>query len=73
MLSDVPLSHGNARNIEAVHGALARGVRVWVLEGLLEQDRAGAAVSLRGTAARFVADETALLAALDEALRQSGA
>jgi iron complex transport system ATP-binding protein len=73
VLSDVPLGRGNARNLEAVQGALARGAQVWVLEGLLEQDRTGAAVSLRDTAARFVADETALLAALDEAPRQPGA
>jgi len=71
VLTDVPLGRGNARNLEAVRAALARGARVWVLEGLLGQDRTGAAASLRDTAARFVADETALLAALDEEPRQA--
>ncbi len=73
VLTDVPLGRGNARNLEAVHGALARGTQVWVLEGLLDQDRTRATVSLRDTVARFVADESALLAALDEAPGQSRA
>jgi iron complex transport system ATP-binding protein len=72
VLSDVPLGRGNARNLEAVHAALARGAPVWVLEGLLDQDRTGAAASLRDTTARFVADEAALLAALDEEPSQPG-
>jgi iron complex transport system ATP-binding protein len=67
VLADVPLGHGNARNLEAVRAALARGARVWVLAGVLEQDHTGAAASLRDTAARFFADAEALLAALSEA------
>jgi iron complex transport system ATP-binding protein len=64
VLSDVPLGHGNARNLDAVHAALARGARVWVLAGVLEQDHTGAAASLRDTAARFFPDAEALLAEL---------
>ncbi len=64
VLSEVPFGHGNARNLDAVRAALARGARVWVLAGVLEQDHTGAAVSLRDTAARFVPDEAALLAEL---------
>ena len=37
VLAAVPLGHGNARNLDAVRGALARGAPVWVLEGLLGQ------------------------------------
>ena len=64
VLSEVPLGHGNVRNLEAVRAALARGAQVWVLEGLLDGDHTGAAVSLRDTAARFFADEQAVLAEL---------
>ncbi len=31
VLADVPLGHGNVRNLDAVRGALERGAPVWVL------------------------------------------
>ena len=64
VMTDVPLGRGNLRNLDAVRAALGRGVPVWVLDGLLAGDQTGAAASLRDTAARFVADDAALLAEL---------
>ena len=65
IVTAVPLGRGNERNLEAVHAALERGAHVWVLEGLFEQDRTGAAVSLRDTTARLVPDADDLLRRLD--------
>ena len=64
VLTDVPLGHGNARNLDAVQAALERGAPVWVLEDLLASDHTGAAASLRDTAARFVSDDAAVVAEL---------
>jgi iron complex transport system ATP-binding protein len=62
ILTDVPLGHGNVRNIEAVRAALERGATVWALDGVLASDHTGAAVSLRDTAAVFLPDEAAIIA-----------
>ncbi len=64
LVAGVPLGHGNIRNLDAVKAALARGASVWVSEQLFRDDHTGAAVSLRDTAAHFVADDEAMLAEL---------
>jgi len=67
VVTDVPLGHGNERNLDAVKGALGTGVPVWVCEGLVSDDQTGAAASLRDTAARFFPDSQAMLAELEAA------
>jgi iron complex transport system ATP-binding protein len=64
IVTDVPIGRGNERNLEAVRVALAHGVRVLALEGLVEHDFSGSAASLRQTAVEFVADEADLLTRL---------
>ena len=41
MLAAVPVSHGNARNIEAVLEAAAAGTPVWAVRGVLDDDFTG--------------------------------
>jgi len=66
IVTAVPVSHGNARNIEAAREALAGGTPVWALEGLLESDFAGATEGLADAGVRFFPDEAALVAAVAE-------
>jgi iron complex transport system ATP-binding protein len=64
VVSAVPISHGNARNVEAARAALAAGVPVWADDGLRANDFAGAVDGLAADGAQFFAGEEALLAAV---------
>jgi iron complex transport system ATP-binding protein len=64
VVTDVPVSHGNARNIAAAREVLAGGKPVWALEGLLANDFAGATEGLSDAGVRFFPDEAALAAAV---------
>jgi len=66
IVTAVPVSHGNARNLEAAREALAGGTPVWALEGLLENDFAGATNGLAAAGVRFFPDQAALTAAVAE-------
>jgi iron complex transport system ATP-binding protein len=60
----VPVSHGNARNIEAAREALVAGIPVWADEGVRANDFVDAVDGLAGAGAQFFAGEEALLAAV---------
>ncbi|HQJ98232.1 MAG TPA: ABC transporter ATP-binding protein [Thermoleophilia bacterium] len=64
ILTDVPVSRGNARNVEAVCTAAREGVRVWAAEGVLAADLAGATGALVESGVELHADTAAMLAAL---------
>jgi iron complex transport system ATP-binding protein len=64
VVSAVPVSHGNARNIEAAREALAAGVPVWADDGVRANDFAGAVGGLADDGAQFFSGEEALLAAV---------
>lgn len=64
LVSAVPVSHGNVRNIEAARRALADGIPVWADEGLRLNDRSGAVGDLEAAGARFFGSQEALLAAV---------
>ena len=64
IVSAVPVSHGNARNIEAAREALAAGIPVWADEGVRANDFAGITGALDAAGARFFTGEQALLAAV---------
>ena len=64
VVSAVPVSHGNARNIDAAREALAGGTPVWADEGVRANDFAGATAALAAAGAQFFAGEQALLAAV---------
>ena len=64
LVSAVPVSHGNARNVEAAHEALVSGKPVWVDEGVRLSDFAGVVDGLADAGAQFFAGEEALLAAV---------
>jgi iron complex transport system ATP-binding protein len=64
LVSAVPISHGNARNVEAAREALAAGVPVWADDGVRANDFAGAIDGLAAAGAQFFAGEEALLAAV---------
>ena len=65
VVTAVPVSHGNARNLEAAREVLAGGIPVWALEGLLENDFAGATAGLADAGVRFFPGEAALAAAAE--------
>jgi len=65
VVTAVPVSHGNARNLEAARDVLAGGTPVWALEGLLENDFAGATAGLADAGVRFFPGEAALTAAAE--------
>jgi iron complex transport system ATP-binding protein len=64
VVSAVPISHGNARNIGAASEALAAGIPVWADEGVRANDFAGAVDELAAAGAQFFSGEEALLAAV---------
>ncbi len=64
VVSAVPVSHGNARNIEAAREALAAGVPVWADDGVRANDFAGVVGGLADDGAQFFSGEEALLAAV---------
>jgi iron complex transport system ATP-binding protein len=70
----VPVSHGNARNIDAVREALAQGIPVWLDDTVRANDFVGAVDGLAAAGAQFFAGEEALLAAVrGRSLRGGGA
>ncbi|NLE23690.1 MAG: ABC transporter ATP-binding protein [Actinobacteria bacterium] len=64
VVSAVPVSHGNARNIDAARDALRSGIPVWADEGVCVNDFAGVTGALAEDGARFFAGEEELLAAV---------
>jgi iron complex transport system ATP-binding protein len=66
MLAAVPVSHGNARNIEAVLEAASAGTPVWGVRGVLDADFAGVTGELESAGVELFADDAAMLAALGE-------
>lgn len=64
LVSAVPVSHGNARNVEAAREALVSGKPVWVDEGVRVSDFAGVVDGLADAGAQFFSGEEALLAAV---------
>ncbi len=68
ILAAVPISHGNVRNLEAAHAALAAGTPLWAAAGVRDADLTGATAKLVG--AEFYPDDAAILAALE--VRRSG-
>ena len=74
VVTAVPVSHGNARNIEAAAAAAAAGTPVWAAAGVRDDDLAGATAALGPAGAEFFADDDALLARLSErgGLRPAG-
>lgn len=74
MVAAVPVSHGNARNIEAVLEALAGGTPVWAHSGVLEGDFSGVTTGLGAAGATLFEGEASLLAALEKRgpLRRGG-
>jgi iron complex transport system ATP-binding protein len=64
VVSAVPVSHGNMRNIEAAREALAAGVTVWADDAVRANDFVGAVDGLSAAGARFFAGEEALLDAV---------
>ncbi|MEI6451644.1 MAG: ABC transporter ATP-binding protein [Actinomycetes bacterium] len=66
MLAAVPVSHGNARNIEAVLEAAAAGTPVWAVRGVLDEDFTGVTDRLEPAGVELFADAAAMLAALGE-------
>jgi hypothetical protein len=70
MLAAVPVSHGNARNIEAVLEVAAAGTPVWAVRGVLEADFTGVTAELEPAGVELFADDAGMLAALGR--RSSG-
>jgi len=66
MLAAVPVSHGNARNIEAVLAAAAAGTPVWAVRSVLDADFTDLTSQLEPAGVEFFADDAAMLAALGE-------
>jgi hypothetical protein len=66
MVTAVPVSHGNARNIEAVLETVAAGTPVWAVRGVLDGDFTGVTAELEPAGVALFADEAGLLAALRE-------
>jgi hypothetical protein len=61
VLADVPLGHGNARNLDAVQAAVQAGKPVWVAATLGDNDPDGLAVVLSGASLRRYGDEREVL------------
>jgi len=66
MLAAVPVSHGNARNIEAVLEVAAAGTPVWAVRGVMDDDFTGVTAELEPAGVTFFADDAGMLAALAE-------
>ena len=66
VLADVPLGHGNARNLDAVQTALRADKPVWVAETLGQNDPGGLAAALTGASLRRYGDEREVLESLTE-------
>ncbi len=64
IVTAVPVSHGNARNIEAALQALGEGTPVWADEGLRANDFAGVTDGIADAGVRLFAGEADLLEAV---------
>jgi len=64
IITAVPVSHGNARNIVAAREVLASGIPVWADEGVLASDFSGATAGLADAGVRFFPGTAALLEAV---------
>jgi iron complex transport system ATP-binding protein len=64
ILTDVPIGHGNTRNIEAVRLSAEAGTEVWALHGVLDHDAEGHTTALRETETVFVRDADEVIARL---------
>jgi iron complex transport system ATP-binding protein len=64
LLTAVPISHGNVRNVEVLTAALQAGTPVWAATAVRDVDMTGATAALAGAGAQFYADDAAMLAAL---------
>ena len=71
MVTAVPVSHGNERNIRAALEAAAAGTPVWAVRGVLDNDFTGVTAELEPAGARLFADEAGVLAALRERARRA--
>jgi iron complex transport system ATP-binding protein len=63
-IADVPVSHGNERNIAAALAAAAAGKPVWAAEGVLASDFTGSTAHLAAAGVRFYKRPEELLAVL---------
>jgi iron complex transport system ATP-binding protein len=72
IVTAVPVSHGNERNILAAVEAAAAGKPVWAAEGVRDADFTGITARLDGAGARFYADADALQVALSALPLRSG-
>ena len=72
IVTAVPVSHGNERNIVAAMEAAAAGKPVWAAAGVLDADFTGITARLGGVGAHFYADAEALHAALAAVPMPSG-
>ena len=66
VVTAVPVSHGNERNISAALHALALGKHVWVADDLVAADFTGATAQLAPAGVRFYHDIAELRAALGQ-------
>ena len=72
IVTAVPVSHGNERNIVAAMEAAAAGKPVWAAAGVRDADFTGITARLDGVGAQFYADADALRAALSALPLRSG-
>lgn len=72
IVTAVPVSHGNERNILAAMEAAATGKAVWAAKGVRDADFTGITARLDGVGVRFYADAAALHAALSALSLRSG-
>jgi iron complex transport system ATP-binding protein len=73
VITAVPVSHGNERNITAALHAAAAGKPVYAAAGLPDVDFTGVTRALEGAGIRLYADTGEVSAALDELRLRSGA
>ena len=66
IVTAVPVSHGNARNIAAAVEAASTGTPVWAARGVLDGDFAGVTGELDPAGARYFAGDEEMLTALRE-------
>ncbi len=72
IVTAVPVSHGNERNIVAAMEAAAAGKPVWAAAGVRDADFTGITARLDGVGAQFYADADALRVALSALPLRSG-
>jgi hypothetical protein len=73
IVTAVPVSHGNARNIQAAVEAAAAGKPVWAARAVLDDDFAGVTGGLEPAGVRLFAGDDEVLAALRAGAWSGGA